>query len=323
MGILTAAVCLLPLVYSLPASSSAAPFTQSYSSLNSSAWYPFTFGSYVGSDGNVTSIPRGFRLSSVFSLTAPPDGPTPGDLDHVKWLQWTTANSSAGFPGWDTDVGVINECSAKVGGSVTGLEHSPFPVDCNSPNLGNFGVTAGDFETNMIFDFVITNDRLYALYERLPFARTSTNHYASFTYLIPVGRRKRHDTHELKVAYDRSAHTVGWYVNGKKVYQVSRIGRYVGSSQAPAVDRGGVEEDVKPLRQFACGVGVFDILDGYEKNLQRSLVRLNPAEGYYQNPKNRKKELKWVDAESKQESRIWGQGVDAYITDFEASRRRK
>lgn len=273
----------------------------------------------MGNDGSVAPMANGFQVSTVFNLTAPPTGAIPGDLDHVKWLYWANGTSLAGYPGIDTQPGHVNECSAKVGGSITGTQSNPFGVKANSPNLGMFGVTAGDFETNMIFDFVVTNDAFYALYERLPFVRSQTYNYASFTYLINVGNRRESDTHELKVSYDASSNSVDWYINGKKVYTVNRIGRYIGTSEYPAIDRGGADEDVK-LRQFACGIGAFTLLDGYEKTLQKGLVKLNPADGYYQNPKNPKKTLEWIDEESKDGSRIWGQGVEAKISDYRAAR---
>ena len=66
-----------------------------------------------------------------------------------------------------------------------------------------------DEETSAVLNFTLSNERVYVVYERLPFARHELGNYAAFVYQIPVARRTPGDVHHLAIAYDRSA-GVAW-----------------------------------------------------------------------------------------------------------------
>jgi hypothetical protein len=286
-------------------------------------WNYFAFGPYVGNDGvATTSKPKGGRLTvtspagaggkPAFTLTAPPNGGLPGDLDHVKWLVFANATSSAGFPGYDTAPGYVTSCEAHVGGQVFGTEANPFGAGANDPSLGFVGAVNGDFETFMIFDFALTNDAVYALYERLPFGRSASHNYASFTALTRVASRRPGDMHALKVAYDRSARTVSWLVGGREVYKIERVGYYPPDRGSVVIDRGGEEEDVGEIRQLVCGFGTFTLMDGFVSSLGKSLVRLNPQDGYYVHPATGA-QVEFADEASSEGSRLFGQGSELVV----------
>lgn len=295
-------------------------------------WNYFAFGSYIGNDGVAsTSKPKGGVLKVVspgksasgepaFTLTAPPNGGVPGDIEHVKWLVFANATSSAGYPGYDTAAGYVTSCEAAVGGRTYGTERQPFGKDesATDPNLAFVGAINGDFEKFMIFDFALTNDAVYALYERLPFGRSADHNYASFTALTRVASRKIGDVHDLKVSYDRSARTVKWYVGGREVYSISRVGYYPPNRASVAIDRGGVEEDVGELRQLVCGFGTFTLMDGYNAKLGKGLVRINSQAGYYVNPTNGSP-LAFVDEASADSSRLFGQGTELTVSSVTVS----
>ncbi|CAK9783078.1 hypothetical protein CC85DRAFT_284169 [Cutaneotrichosporon oleaginosum] len=287
-------------------------------------WNYFSFGPYIGSDGVAsTSNPKGGRLTvtspgtgpggePAFTLTAPPAGGLPGDIDHVKWLVFANATSSAGYPGFDTAAGYVTSCEAQVGGRLFGTESNPFGASATDPSLGFVGGVNGDFETFMIFDFALTNDGVYVLYERLPFGRTESHNYASFTALKRVASRSPGDMHDLKVSYDRSAKTVSWLVGGRQVYRIDRVGYYPSDRAEVVIDRGGIEEDVGEMRQLVCGFGTFTLMDGFVPSLGKGMVRLNPANGYYVHPTTRSP-LEFVDDISAEENRIFGQGSELVV----------
>jgi len=273
-------------------------------------WFYFSFGPYVADDGVATTNHKGLSVSSpAFTLTAPPPGPVPGDVDHPKWLAFMTHTSSAGYAGFDTEGGYVTSCEARVGGETYGTERNPFGIDADHPALAASAFVSADFETFMIFDFFLTNDRIYALYERLPYGRTPENHYASFTHLVPVATRDRGDMHDLKITYDRSAKTVSWFVGNEKVFTVDRIGFYLPNRGYRAIDRGGVEQDVGELKQLVCGFGMFTLHDAYDAEKNKSLVRLvDTPPDYYLHPVTGG-QLEFVDETSEDGSRLWGQGA--------------
>ncbi|GMK56420.1 hypothetical protein CspeluHIS016_0302600 [Cutaneotrichosporon spelunceum] len=287
-------------------------------------WSHFAFGPYIGDNGiaNITRRKGGSLVvnapgtgragTPAFTLTAPPNGSVPGDIDHVKWLVFANATSSAGYPGYDTAAGYVTSCEAEVGATVFGTETEKFGMSATDPALSWAGGVNGDFETFMIFDFALTNDAIYAFYERLPFGRSETHNYASFSALTPVASRSPGDMHALKVSYDRSAKTVSWFIGGREVYNINRIGHYPTDRTSVLVDRGGVEEEVGEMRQLVCGVGTFTLMDRFVPSLGKGLVRLNPQEGYYIHPITGAP-LDFVDDASAESSRLFGQGAELVV----------
>lgn len=136
-----------------------------------------------------------------------------------------------------------------------------------------------------MFEFTLTNDAVYAMYERLPFARTPDNHYASFTYLVRVADRVPEDWHDMRITYDRCRRSVTWHLEDEEVFKVDKIGHYLGPEQLGdlVIDRGGVEEEVPELRQMTCGFGSFSLMDSTVDG-KPGLVRLVETEGYYVRP---------------------------------------
>jgi hypothetical protein len=178
------------------------------------------------------------------------------------------------------------------------------------PALAFTALVTADFETSMIFDFALTNDTIYALYERLPFGRTADNHYASFTHLIPVASRSSTDIHHLKISYDRSGKSVSWHVEGRKVFEVTRPGHFLPNHDFVVIDRGGTEQDAGVLRQLVCGIGMFTLVDAYNRDAKKSLVRLvGSPNAYYRSPENASEPPNFFDETSQRSSRLFGQGA--------------
>lgn len=300
----------------------------------SSRWSYFSLGSFVGNDG-LTSFPSEGTLRIVskginpttgkpaFTRTVPQTGGgVDGAIDHVKWLVYMNNTASSGYLGFDALLTADVRCEAMITGQVHGVENHPFGTAVSQPStdarLAAFALNTADFETGMVFDFFFTNERVYAVYERLPFMRTSTNRYAAFTYLVPVATRTPSTVHDARIEYDRASGRVRWKLLGNTVFEVTRIGRRI-DRQYLLIDHGGVEQTVTP-RQLACGLGTFTLLDGYSPAAGKGLVRLSSAPSHYFLPHlGEPYAQSFVDESSQASSRLFGQGVDFRVTDVSYS----
>jgi hypothetical protein len=299
-------------------------------------WFYFSAGPYVGDDGVTTTSDRGLRVvpkgtnpatgRPAFTRTLgqePTNGGLPGGLDHVKWLVYANAIGSAGFPGFDAVPGQDLACETSLSGRTFGTAEHPFGARVRNPNddlrLSGVAFNAIDFETFLVADFFVTNEQIYALYERLPFGRPSSggtlNEYASFTFAVPVAARSAGDRHHLKIAYDRSRGIVRWLVSGREVMRVDRLGYRI-DRRHMVLDHGGTETRVQP-RQLACGMGMFTLLDASRPG-QRGLdgtadglVRLSTAPNFYFNTGlGQPTPQTFADPDSRSTSRLFGQGAE-------------
>lgn len=296
-----------------------------------SKWFYLVFGPYVADDGIAQT--RGGQLSVVSSGTnaetgAPAftktigqdsdNGGLPGGLDHAKWLVYMNHFSSNGYPGFDAVEGQRLACEATIGGRTYGTEDHPFPRNLvDDPNddlrLAAFALNTVDFETFMVFDFFITNETIYAFYERLPFGQTPDNYYASFSHQIPVAKRNPNQKHKLKIEYDRAEGTVRWYVNNKVVFKVDRLG-FLLDRKYLTLDHGGVQQPVV-MNQLNCGMGHFTLLDAYRPT-DVGLVKLGDVVGYYDPDVGEPVPEQFYDEESELENRLWGQGAKITVKDY-------
>ena len=96
----------------------------------------------------------------------------PGGVDHVKWLVYANHLSSRGWPGFDAGTDRQVGCEAWVGGQTFGVSGHPFGSAVQNANddlrLAAFAMNTIDVETFMVFDMFMTNEGIYAFYERLP-----------------------------------------------------------------------------------------------------------------------------------------------------------
>lgn len=166
----------------------------------------------------------------------------------------------------------------------------------------------------MVYDIWLTNKGMYAFYERLPLARTLLGSYAAFSYQIPIGTRQPDQWHELSIAYNRGAGVVRWLVDGEERFRVDRIGQHIDRPYL-TIDHGGDEERVES-RQLNGGMGMFTLLDGYLPS-EQALVRLSDVEDFYFDPVlGQPHPLAFVDEESHEGSRLFGQGAELRIDHF-------
>ncbi|OCA83133.1 hypothetical protein A8F94_18570 [Bacillus sp. FJAT-27225] len=285
-------------------------------------WFYFSAGSYIGNDGIVTTSNKGLEVvsSGKNPITGEPaftntlaqehvNGGLSGGIDHVKWLAYMNNTSSKGYPGFDAVSGKELSFETWISGQTYGTQFHPFGDHIKDPNdirLASFAFNTMDMESFMVFDFFITNNQIYAFYERLPFGRGGTlGNYAAFSYKIPVRKRNPADVHYLRISYDKDKGTVKWYVNNSEVFSVDKIG-YKIDPQYMILDHGGEEQLVKP-DQLVGGIGMFTLLDAFDNG--KGLVKLSTEENFYYHPITGQTPLSFVDEQSLESSRLFGQGA--------------
>lgn len=288
-------------------------------------WFHFSAGPFVGNDGITSTSLLGLHVRSAgthphtgkpaFTLTVAQEdddnGGLPGGVDHVKWLAYTNSTASSGFPGFDATSGNEVSCLAIMSGRLHGVANHPFKSAVKNPNadyrLASFALNTIDFDTFMVYDFFLTNNVVYALYERLPFGRPVHGNYAAFTHAIPLVKYHPNLPLLLRIGYDKDAGVVRWYINEQEMFRVDQIGMRLPTRQFLTIDHGGEETLVSP-DQITCGMGMFTLLDAYRPS-QKALVKLSSEPGAYFHPElGEPAPLDFVDEESLESSRLWGQG---------------
>ena len=205
----------------------------------------------------------------------------PSGLDHVKFLVYQKSPYNAPKKGAEivyegvisveqTGLGSIPQVLQAVNGSLVGVNNVNSDI-----RLAAGAFNCIDPETLMVFDFLISNEDIYAFYERLPFNRTEFGgpgpNYIAYSHAIPVAKRNvsnpGNDFVKLAIAYNYKENYVRWIVNDMEVFRVNRIGyplerKYrilehntVGQISAPA-------QLIRP-KQLQYGFGTFSLMDMY------------------------------------------------------------
>lgn len=170
-------------------------------------------------------------LGKSFSKTNPYSlGPTSNGypFDHVKFLAYSrieqlpTDGTSICF-NWLISGEQLNvECNP-----YDGAVSNPY----SDPRLACFGAVSISQETFSTFDWIGTNEIIYALVERLPGLESVYGLYAAYTYLFPVVKRNKdidplNDFHYLQTCYNRSEGSVTYIADGIPRLKVTQPGFY-------------------------------------------------------------------------------------------------
>lgn len=299
-------------------------------------WSLSPVGSFVPNDAITTTSREGLRVVSsgvnpstgqpAFVLTLGQDkdnGGLSGELDHAKWVVFANHQASSGFPGFDAAPGHVLSCETWISGRTYGTSAQPFGQNVANPNddprLAAVAMNVADTESSMVFDFFMTNERIYALYERGPFGRPVLGNYAAFSFMIPVAKRSAEHQEHLTISYDRDAGVVRWMVDGKEVYRVDHLGFRI-DRKYMVLDNGGVEMPARP-RQLDCGMGMFTLLDGSAPGgPDFGLVRLSSADPFYFDPaRGEPVPQTFLDDESLESNRLFGQGASMAMARYVVS----
>jgi hypothetical protein len=130
-----------------------------------------------------------------------------------------------------------------------GTDGNRFGLDSGDPRLVAGALVTVDRETGLVFDFMVSNDRIAPLYERLPGAPAAGGTYPAFTTLGEPQYTDAQAWHQYEVRYDGCADHVEWWLDGRCIAERDHVGAPLGS-KAPAVK----------YRRLRFGGGVFTLL---------------------------------------------------------------
>lgn len=296
-------------------------FASGFSTSGTSAkWFePRTDAVVSAVPGDLTVAANGVNPETgepAFTYTVPQDDTQDGIADHGKWVALAIPPGSVGgtgLPAFAVQPGTETTCRTSVAVQTFGTEEQPFgsavPRPQADPRLADIALTVNDVPDGVLFDFMITNDEIWARYESVQLPSGGTNP-ASFAYTVPVASRTPGTADVLAISYDSSANDVVYSVNGRDVLTVIKPGTYSLPRGFLAVDHGGVPRVVSPA-ELACGVGMFTLLDDrLPGDTDVGLVRLAGAPDFYFDPLlGPPAPERFIDNQSLPQDRLWGQGA--------------
>jgi hypothetical protein len=180
----------------------------------------------------------------------------PDEVGHLRWAALVDHTTPTGFPGFETVSPGVLVTEAELSARADGLDLHPYGDDVADPRrdlrLAAAALITLDRESGLVFDFMLTDGCVCAVYERLPKPDTDA---AVFTYAVPVADRLPDQLHHCEIAYDRDAGRVHWWLDGDEVLVVDRLGRRCLDERHLTRDNGVPDEAAAP-RQLATGLGL-------------------------------------------------------------------
>lgn len=214
---------------------------------------------YIANDGIPTTGPEGLVVTSV-----PYTKRSIGNLDHTKFLVFM--QKTFDVPKIDAEVFVCVDMTFEATGLLFNSQLAPGLQKYSAgitniqdePRISSGLLNFVDFNTGMVFDFMFSNEKIYALYEHLPFtADTSV-----FTYVIPVLDRAAdlNRLYRLKIGYNRLKNKATWYIDDQEVFSVNHVGLPLPDNKFLVLNGGGLAREVD-IKTITAGFGLFTILD--------------------------------------------------------------
>ncbi|MFF1443686.1 DUF6081 family protein [Streptomyces sp. NPDC058295] len=212
----------------------------------------------------------------AFAPLADGSGVGSGPEGHLKWVA-LVRGSQDGSRGFAVPDGGSVECTATLSARVLGGAQQPFgdavPDPDDDVRLATAALITMDPATHVVCDFLLTNTRVHALYERVP---SPGARYASFSYAVPVANRRPGQWHRLSVRFEAGGTRVVWAVEGAEVLRIDRPGHRLADRRHMLLDHGGEEGEPVRLGRMVPALGLLTLLDGAGPD-GRGLVR--PAPG--------------------------------------------
>lgn len=111
-------------------------------------------------------------------------------------------------------------------------------TDSTDPQYGyaDFGFNGFD---GFMFSFWITNNKVWALYGRLPTTQTPLEYYSSAIYLIPIADRPPAQSDLYELWLDANSKMVSWRMNNYELLRIKPTGLAEIDSKFMAADFGG------------------------------------------------------------------------------------
>eukprot|EP00898_Chlorokybus_atmophyticus_P003969 jgi/Chlat1/4573/Chrsp29S04467 len=120
---------------------------------------------------------------------------------------------------------------ATIGGAMQGNAAQPFGPEIDvddDPRTGNVNFSLLDSTNFILFGFVLSNKGIYVFLDRIPFTGFFEGgpelFYQAFSWGFKVAPRVAGESHRIKIVYNRNMGKVYWYLEGKKVFSISKIG---------------------------------------------------------------------------------------------------
>lgn len=222
-------------------------------------WHYYTNGDFVADGGYITFTRKGGLLNtSRYNVTVAKSSIP--YLDNYKYLVF--ANEPVEL---DSDQENVFEYWMQARTFFT--DASPYPkniLKCpdDDVRLAAASVNVYDPATELYFNFLVTNDMVYAVYGRNADKRDPQDYnYAAFNFVIPLLWRKPTDTHKLKVILGRRQRTVRWKIDNKEYFRVEDVGARI-DRQYMTADFGGADDEVFP-ESVLYGFGSMTLLNHY------------------------------------------------------------
>ncbi|MFE6872371.1 DUF6081 family protein [Kitasatospora sp. NPDC057692] len=301
----------------------------------------------AGGDGIAAASADGLAVRStgtdpatgepVFTATRAPDAPGGGRGDHLKWTALVRHTARSGLPGFDLPPGGALTVDAVLAARFPGTGRHPFGAavadPAGDPRLAAAGLVVLDPVSRTVFDFLLTDTRVYALYECLPPPGTdpaaptaptaatapaapAAPRRAAFSHAVPVAARTPGAWHRCAVRVDRSGTRVTWLLDGAEVLAVDRIGHRLPGRRHLLLDHGGEPGEPSRLGQLTAGLAVLTLLDGAGPD-GRALVRLDAEPGFYADVRaGAPVPQAFVDEHSRPESRLFGAGAELRVREL-------
>jgi hypothetical protein len=209
-------------------------------------------------------------------------------------------------------------------------DQSPF-TSVQSPasdfRLGYAGFTLFEESSGFWFSYFITNDTVFAGYERYkPFGVTSP--YAMFTFAMPLASILPGSVHTYAINFNIFQKSVRWILDGVEVYKIYSVGSFITNEFRTLLAAG--TEDVTFPSTMKMGFGTFDFLEAYSPcvvtvpapfggtmcsfpAIDTGLVQLRDG---LTNPLNGVSAAAYESTGVLPSSRIWGQGVTMAIANI-------
>lgn len=219
----------------------------------------YTNGNFTADGGSITFTKKGGLLNTgVYNVTAPPN-PIPY-LDNYKYLVFADQPIELNMNNelvveWEMEARTFN------------TDASPYPkVLLKCPNddfrLAAASCNVYDPNTELFFNFLVTNDMIYAVYGRNADKRDPQEYnYAAFTFVIPLLWRKPTDVHKLKVVLNKRDNMVRWKIDATEYFRVTSVGARIDRTYM-VVDMGGADDSVFP-NSIQYGFGSMTMLQAY------------------------------------------------------------
>ncbi len=220
--------------------------------------FPHGDGDLSVTDEGLVVVPTGTNADTGHPAFVRPTGHQ-GDTEFLRWATFTKTMSANGVLGFDLPPGGEITGSVRLGAEIIGTDRHPLGADVVNHNtdmrLGAGALIGIDLETGLVLDLVLTNHKIFALYERLP--RPASDH-AMFSYSVPVADRTPGQKHRLEISVGAtSSGRAVWRVDGQEVLAVDQLGlRCLDRTHLLREDSEGTEELVAP-RQINFGLALF------------------------------------------------------------------